>query len=161
MTGVDCGIETDGTKFRYRSAAIIIEEGRMLLLENDRDPYLYTVGGAVKIGETSEEAVRRECTEEIGVSYRTSRLAVVQEEFYREGDGKGGELDAHELGFFYVMEPRGTTEGVLESSASEGLTERVRWIPLDELGSYDIVPPFLKDPGSYSGGLRHTVVQLE
>ena len=160
MSGIDCGLETDGKKFRYRSAAIIIEDGKMLLMENNRDPFLYTVGGAVKIGETAEEAVRRECLEETGVCYEPERLAVIQEEFYREPARDGSMLESHELGFFYVMRPRGTAEGVLERSTTDGFEERTRWIPLNELGRYTIIPPFVKDPENYSGPLRHTVAQL-
>ena len=160
MSGIDCGIESEGMKFRYRSAAIIIEDGRMLLLENDRGPYLYTVGGAVNIGESAEDAVRRECLEETGVRYEPERLAVIQEEFYRELDRDGGLLDAHELGFFYVMKPRGTSAGFPESTRSDGFTERLVWVPLEELGDLDIIPPFLKNPGNYSGPLKHTVVHL-
>ena len=160
MSGIDCGIERDGKKFRYRSAAIIIEDGKMLLLENNRDPYLYTVGGAVELGETAEDAVRRECVEEIGVKYEPERLAVIQEEFYREPDRNGDLMDAHELGFFYVMHPRGTTDGVLERSKSDGFEERTRWIPLDELEGHEIIPPFLKDRDAYSGSLSHLVIRL-
>lgn len=160
MSGIDCGLEADGKKFRYRSAAIIIEEGFMLLLENDRDPYLYTPGGAVRIGETAEDAVRRECAEEIGTAYEPDRLAVIQEEFYREPARDGSMLDAHELGFFYVMKPRGTRSGIPGSSRSDGFEERVRWIPLDELQEHTVIPPFVKDPDNYSGPLRHTVAHV-
>lgn len=157
---MDCGIEADGLKFRYRAAAIIIEGGRMLLLENDRDPYLYTVGGAVNIGETAEEAVVRECVEEIGVCYEPERLAVIQEEFYPEPARDGSVLRAHELGFFFVMRPRGTTEGIMESSHSDGFEERTVWVPLDDLGNRTVIPQFLTDPESYSGQLKHLVAQL-
>lgn len=157
---MDCGIEAEGAKFRYRAAAIIVENGRMLLMENDRDPYLYTVGGAVRIGETAESAVMRECEEEIGVRYVPERLAVIQEEFYREPARDGSLLDAHELGFFFVKRPRNTTEGVLERSSSDGFEERTVWVPLEELPAHRIVPEFLRDRGSYEGPLRHIVAQL-
>lgn len=161
MDGADCGIVSDGRKFRYRAAAIIIEDDRMLLLENDRDGYLYTVGGAVRIGETAEEAVMRECREEIGVDYEPERLTVIQEEFFEEPDGSGGVISSHELGFFFLMHPRGTSKGILSESDTEGIVERTRWIPLDELDGHTVVPSFLKDPGSYSGSLVHRVDHIE
>lgn len=160
MVGPDIGIEENGMKFRYRAASIIIEDGKMLLLENDRDPYLYTVGGAVGICESSKDAACRECFEEIGVRYEPERLAVILEEFYHEPDRNGDMLDAHELGFFYFMKPRGTTEGILEKSYTAGFEERTVWIPLDELDRYTVVPSFLKDPDSYAGSLRHLVQTL-
>lgn len=160
MEGTDCGIVVDGRKFRYRAAAIIIEDGMMLLMENDRDRYMYTVGGAVRIGETAEDAATRECIEEIGVGYEPERLVVVQEEFYPEPVGDGTFLDAHEVGFFFMMRPRGTREGVLERSRSEGMEERAVWVPLDDLCRHEIVPGFLRDPESVGGPLRHIVTHL-
>lgn len=37
---------------------------------NDIDDYYYSIGGAVHMGETSEEAVKREVFEETGVEYK-------------------------------------------------------------------------------------------
>jgi hypothetical protein len=52
----NCGF-TDGDKwFRYR-AAIIVEEGSVLFARNELDDYFYSIGGAVHMGETAEDAV--------------------------------------------------------------------------------------------------------
>ncbi|QHQ63847.1 NUDIX domain-containing protein [Anaerocolumna sedimenticola] len=45
------------------------------------NPCYYTVGGAVKIKETSEEAVIREVYEETGVNFEIDRLVFIQERF--------------------------------------------------------------------------------
>ena len=66
----DCGFTKGNRWFRYRAAAVIVEDGCVLFAENDRDNYLYSVGGAVKMGETAEEAVQREVFEETGVTTR-------------------------------------------------------------------------------------------
>ena len=47
-------------RFRYRSAAIIIEEGAICFMSSPSEDYHYSVGGAVQFGETTEEAVLRE-----------------------------------------------------------------------------------------------------
>ena len=60
----NCAIIEDKKAFRYRAAGIIVEEGCVLFARNDEDDYFYSVGGAVHIGETSEEAVKREIFEE-------------------------------------------------------------------------------------------------
>ena len=41
----DCGFVNGKGWFRYRAAAIIIEDGCVLFAGNDRDDYLYSVGG--------------------------------------------------------------------------------------------------------------------
>ena len=47
-------------RFRYRAAAIIIEEGAICFMSSPSEDYHYSVGGAVQFGETTEEAVLRE-----------------------------------------------------------------------------------------------------
>lgn len=54
--------------FRYRAAAIIVEDNCVLFAGNEVDDYFYSVGGAVHMGETAEEAVKREVLEGTGVS---------------------------------------------------------------------------------------------
>ena len=46
-----------------RVGAIIMKNGKILMVGNDRADYLYSVGGRIKFGETSEEAVIREVYE--------------------------------------------------------------------------------------------------
>ncbi|MGN0501675.1 MAG: NUDIX hydrolase, partial [Ruminococcus sp.] len=43
----DCGFVKENKWFRYRAGAIIIEDGYVLFVGNERDNYLYSVGGAV------------------------------------------------------------------------------------------------------------------
>ena len=81
----DCGFTRDGHWFRYRAAAIIVEEGCVLFAGNEKEDYLYSVGGAVQMGETAEDAVRREVLEETGVAYEIDRLAVIHENFSHGG----------------------------------------------------------------------------
>lgn len=37
----DCGFTKGNRWFRYRAAAVIVEDGCVLFAENDRDNYLY------------------------------------------------------------------------------------------------------------------------
>ena len=78
----------------------------MLLARNDEDDYYYSVGGAVHMGETSEEAVKREVFEETGFNYEVDQLAVIHENFFIGSSGLKG-VDFHELTFYYIMKPMG------------------------------------------------------
>ena len=60
----DCGFTKENNWFRYRAAAIIIEDGCALFAGNAMDDYFYSIGGGVHMGETAEEAVLREVYEE-------------------------------------------------------------------------------------------------
>ena len=56
-----CVVCDDGF-LNIRAGAIIMKDGELLMVSNDRD-YLYSVGGRLKFGETAEEAVVREVLE--------------------------------------------------------------------------------------------------
>lgn len=92
----NCGFINDKKAFRYRAATIIVEEDFVLLARNDEDDYYYSVGGAVYMGETSEEAVKREVFEETGLNYEVDHLAAVHENFFI-GSCDLKEVDFHEL----------------------------------------------------------------
>ena len=53
----NCGFRDGNRWFRYRAAAIIVEDGYVLFAGNENEDYFYSVGGAVHMGETAEEAV--------------------------------------------------------------------------------------------------------
>ena len=66
-----------------RVGAVIVRDGRILMVGNDRNDYLYSVGGRVKFGETAEEAVVREVYEETGARMGVRRLAFIHENYFR------------------------------------------------------------------------------
>ena len=153
----DCGIKEGGRWFRYRAAAIIVEDGCVLFAGNERADYLYSVGGAVRHGETAEEAVKREVFEETGVRCDVDRLAVIHENFFREDDGSPTGLDCHEIALYFLMKPRGTRE-LCGNSYSQGVRETMHWIPVDELDKYKAYPSFMKAYlQSKHSGIEHIV----
>jgi len=48
---MDCGFTNGDRWFRYRAAAIIIEDGEVLFAKNELESYYYSVGGGVHLGE--------------------------------------------------------------------------------------------------------------
>ena len=141
----DCGFTKENNWFRYRAAAIIVEDGCVLLVGNPSEDYLYSVGGGVHMNEKSEDAVIREVFEECGVRYEIDRLAVIHENFW-DGNGtydKG--LSCHEITFYYLMKPRGTRELSSNSYTRFADKESMNWIPIGDLDKYKHFPLFLKD----------------
>ncbi|MCM1368301.1 MAG: NUDIX domain-containing protein [Roseburia sp.] len=138
----NCGFTDGNDRFRYRAGAIIVEDGYTLLATNDAADYYYSIGGAVHLGETSEEAVLREVFEETGVHYEIDRLAFVFENFYRDTSKSVlSGYDGHEISFFYLMKPRGTRSVNSDSVCVDG-KEYVKWLPIDRLGEYKVFPQF-------------------
>lgn len=99
----DCGFTRENKWFRYRAATIIIEEDCVLFARNEIDDYYYSIGGGVHVGETSEQAVKREVLEETGVEYEIDRLAVIHENFFNENQGTLKGMDCHEISMYYLM----------------------------------------------------------
>lgn len=141
----DCGFTKENNWFRYRAAAIIIEEGCALFASNQKDDYYYSIGGGVHMGEKAEDAVLREVFEETGVHYEIDYLAVIHENFFNDNVGTLNALDCHELSFYYMMKPRGTKELHSNSITAFGTKELMHWVPLEDLDKVKAFPAFLKD----------------
>lgn len=153
----DCGFTRDNKWFRYRAAAIIVEEGCVLFAGNELDNYYYSIGGGVHMGETAEDAVRREVLEETGVPYEVDRLAVIHENFFDESEGSLKGKDCHELSFYFLMKPRGT-RALHSDSHTQGVKESMHWIPIEDLGKYKAYPTFLADfLSKVHNGIEHIV----
>ena len=56
----------------------------MLFATNEKDNYYYSIGGGVHMGETAEDAVKREVLEETGIPYEVEHLAIIHENFFEE-----------------------------------------------------------------------------
>ncbi|WP_461368323.1 NUDIX hydrolase, partial [Candidatus Darwinibacter acetoxidans] len=143
--------------FRYRAAAIIIEDGCVLLAGNELEDYYYSIGGGVHMGEKAEDAVIREVYEETGVRYEIDRLAVMHENFFNNNSGMLKGLECHEICLYFLMKPRGTKE-LNSNSFTFGVKEEMHWIPIDELDKYKAFPSFLKNYLSRTHqGIEHIV----
>ena len=137
-TETDWSVKKAGTICTMRAAALIIRDNKFLAAKStDYDCY-YTIGGGIKVSETSEEAVIREVYEETGYSLEIERLAFVQERFL--------EVDKqpyHEIAFFYLMKDNADMN-ISDSSFTDQQKETLHWLPLNDLSKINIVPGFLR-----------------
>ncbi len=137
MNVADCAFQTGTTRFRYRAGAIIVEDGCVLMAKNDRDPYCYSVGGAVRLGERAEEAAQREAYEETGVRYEVERLQFIHENFFTEGGTR-----CHEITLYFLMKPSGIKSFRAAPPTQEAGVERMVWVPLSDYGTIQAYPEF-------------------
>lgn len=140
----DCCFSVGQNWFRYRTGALIIENGCLLAITNPTSPHYYSVGGGVHMNEKTEECILREVEEETGVPYEIDHLAVVCENFF-DGNEPGFEnLKCHVLEFYYLMKSRGSQNLNSQSYGWNGAKESIAWIPLEDLPKTKIKPDFLR-----------------
>ena len=149
---VPCG---DGI-INLRVGAVIVKDGKVLMVGNDSQDYLYSVGGRIKFGETAEDAVRREVCEETGVRLEIDRLGFVHENyFYGDADPNRGKL-IYEISFFFYMKVPEDFSPACGSFTEDGHEEFLRWIDPDAPIRY--YPAFFRDALIHpENGVKHFV----
>ena len=127
----------------YKVGAIIIHEGKVLMVKNAKHPYFYTVGGRVGFKETSENAVLREVYEETSFHLDIDWLAFIHENFYIADFL--GDASCHEITFYYLMKQSDKMENInCNSVGIDGGKESLHWLPIEELSNYTLYPEFYK-----------------
>lgn len=150
----DISFKDGQNRFRYKACAIIIEENAVAFMTNPDEDYYYPLGGAVQLGETSEQAVQREILEETGQDYEIDRLVCIHENFFHQDTGRLAGLDCHEISFYYLMTSKG------KQFPSLSTQETVHWIPLSELDEHVAYPDFLPSLlPKLEEGIQHIVTK--
>ena len=139
-----------------RVGAIIMKNGKILMVGTDRADYRYSVGGRIKFGETSEEAVVREVFEETGVKMDVDRLGFIHENyFYGDAATNLGKL-IYEVSYFYFMKVPEDFEPACMSMTEDDHEEFLRWIDIDDPRKY--YPEFFRKELLHpTEGVRHLV----
>jgi 8-oxo-dGTP pyrophosphatase MutT (NUDIX family) len=141
---MDISYITGNQKFNYRVCAIMIDNGRILAMRDERSPYYYLPGGRVMMGETAEHAVIREVREELGAAPEIVRPLWLNQAFFSEDVDK---LNYHELCVYFLIDISHT--GIVEKGGSFSLSEggrtnRFEWLPFERLEDEYFYPFFLK-----------------
>ncbi len=149
---VSCG----NGMINIRVGAIILKGDRFLMVRNDLMDYYYSVGGRIKFGETSEEAVVREVQEETGVRLKVDHLGFIEENYFiADVPSKLGK-EIYEIGYYYYMEVPDDFEPLCRSVTEDGQTEYLEWVSPDEKRT--VFPEFFRtDLDIHDKTIRHTV----
>ncbi|MDY0287760.1 MAG: NUDIX domain-containing protein [Sphaerochaeta sp.] len=121
-----------GGLLNIRIGAIIMKEGKFLMVGNTCEEYLYSVGGRVKFSESLQEAACREVYEETGLRMEIDRLGFVHENFfYGDSPTKAGRL-IQEISFYFYMKTPAGFEPVCTSFSEDGTKEHLFWVDASE-----------------------------
>lgn len=135
---------------RVGVGAIVIHEGRVLLVRRGRAPALglWSVpGGLVELGETTVDAARREVEEETGLDVRIAGLVGVVDRVTRDADGR---VRYHWVLVDYLAYPQSNDTITAGSDAAE-----VRWVTIDEVERLPItegLADMIKRAAALAGG---------
>lgn len=94
----DISVMIGDTKFNYRVACLLEDNGRFLLHKSKKEDFWNLVGGRIKCTEDNQTAIKRELSEELGINLDCPKLIHILENYFIY-DNK----NYHELLFvFYV-----------------------------------------------------------
>lgn len=128
---MDLSIPIQDTTLYIRVAGIIkTNSGYLFEWDKSRQSYIYTVGGKIKLNETSEEALKREVFEEIGFEFNDFSLCSVMENLFTKGDKK-----VHEICFIYEI------NDIFQGELPDGFIE----VTPENIHQYDVRPTPMYD----------------
>ena len=141
---MDISYQEGGGTFNYRVCAVMVHDGKLLAMRDERSPYYYLPGGRVKLGETAEDAVLRELREELGISAAIRRPLWLNQGFFTEDVDQ---LRYHELCLYFLIDFAGTD--LLARGRSfrrdEGVhSHQFTWLSFESLADAYFYPIFLK-----------------
>jgi len=139
-------IKTDASRaFQMRIAGLGFRDGHVLVHRAVHEAFWTFPGGRAEIGETSQETLKREMIEELGVEVKVARLLWSVENFFHYED-----RDWHEFGLYYLMElpaqfPFHPTDIV--HRVVDGHELEFKWVPATTaaLRALDIPPYFIAE----------------
>ena len=141
---MDITFKTPEGRFNYRACAVIIHDGRLLTLKDNRSPYFYLPGGRVLLHETAENAVLRELREELGIEADIIRPLWMVQSFFTE-DVTGERF--HELCLYCLVDVTNTdllSRGKSFPGAEWEKGQRFTWMPFDQAEQAYLYPLFIK-----------------
>lgn len=141
MSGVECitleghikAVPKEKLVLRPAAYAIIVHEGKILLMKLRHTGKYHPPGGGVEAGERMQEALKRELREETGLEVRIERLARFEELFFYYDPA---ETAYHGLHFYYVCRPV-TLELLSDAQVQDDAAVTPRWVPVAGLRAED------------------------
>ncbi len=124
--------------------AVVVDDSRVLLVRRAQDPSkgLWSVpGGLIELGETAEEAARREVKEETGIDVQIERLLDVTDNIVRDDKGK---IRFHYVLIDFLARP------MTRTAESRSDVSDVKWVLLDDISTY-----------SLTEGARNLILKIE
>lgn len=112
--------------------AVVLDGSRVLLIKRGHAPLKgqwSLPGGGVEIGETLEQAIAREVTEETGLTVDVGPMVEVLDRISRDDEGR---VEYHFVLVDFICRPLG---GVLKGASD---ADDAAWVALSDLARYEV-----------------------
>ena len=126
-------IPKDSLVLRPAVYAIVVYDGKVLLMKVRYTGKYHPPGGGISVGERIEDALKREIREETGIEVEIGRLARFEEMFfYYDPSGTA----YHGLHFYYVCRPK-TLALLDDTQVKDDVAGKPRWVDIQGLQAQD------------------------
>lgn len=140
---MDITIDVEEYKLNIRAAVIIIHDNKILVHRNINSDHYALVGGRVKIGENSEETVKREVLEEMGKEIEITGYVSTIENFFEMKGAKYHEILFVHRADFKNEEDKKIKDTIKNIEGEDYL--KYEWLDLDKIEEYPLKPGIIKE----------------
>lgn len=156
---VDLTLNTGPGIFNHRVAAVILQNNSLLAQKNTKTGAYYLVGGRIRFGESSREALVREVREELAITVTDFLPLWINECFFID-EGK----KFHEVGMYYLVDIHSTNFNNYETvfkTQEKNRTNTFEWLDITKLDKVKLYPEFIKEEIKYAGKNLKLIITRE
>jgi 8-oxo-dGTP pyrophosphatase MutT (NUDIX family) len=126
-------IQKDNLVLRPAVYAVVVHDGKALLMRMRHTGKYHPPGGGISVGERMEDALKREIREETGIEVEVERFARFEELFfYYDPSGTA----YHGLHFYYICRPK-TFTLLDDTQVNDDAAAEPRWVSIQGLQAQD------------------------
>ncbi len=126
-------IPSDRLTFRPAAYALILHDGKILLLKMRYTGKYHLPGGGIQIGERMEDTLKRETREETGIDVDVVRFVHFEEIFFYYDPS---DRAYHGLHFYFLCKPN-TFSLLADNQVNDDSAEHPRWVDMQGLRPED------------------------
>ena len=141
----DINIKIEDILLNVRAVAVIVHDNKVLFQKRKQDEFWALPGGKIRVGEKSEDTIKRELKEELELnSFNVERCNSISEYFFTFDN-----ILIHQYIFSYVVSVDNNEWILDEKSEFDGKEKNenlvFKWFDIDSLTDAPIKPDFLKE----------------
>lgn len=156
---MDLTLNINNYILNVRACALIIHNNKLLVHKNINKNHYALLGGRVSIGESSDQAIRREVQEELGKSIELLKYLTTVENFFDMDGSRHHEILFVYLADFIDIDDKKIDYSLENAEGKEFL--KYEWLDIDSLDNVTIFPSCIKDLFKSNTIVPHIINKLK